>query len=52
MLQAVHDAAVVRQLEVIEEQLASTWKNRAPDKTSPTRAKELEMCPICGFPLH
>ena len=28
MLQATQDAAVVRQLEAIEEQLASTWKNR------------------------
>jgi ketosteroid isomerase-like protein len=27
MLQATQDAAVVRQLETIEEQLASTWKN-------------------------
>jgi ketosteroid isomerase-like protein len=28
VLQATQDAAVVRQLEAIEEQLASTWKNR------------------------
>jgi ketosteroid isomerase-like protein len=28
VLQATNDAAVVRQLEAIEEQLASTWRNR------------------------
>jgi ketosteroid isomerase-like protein len=28
MLQATQDAAVARQLEAIEEQLASTWRNR------------------------
>ena len=28
MLQATQDAAVVHQIELIEEQLASTWKNR------------------------
>ena len=28
MLQATNDATIVRQLETIEEQLASTWKNR------------------------
>jgi ketosteroid isomerase-like protein len=28
VLQAIQDAAVVRQLEAIEERLASTWKNR------------------------
>jgi hypothetical protein len=28
LLQATPDATVIRQLETIEEQLASTWKNR------------------------
>jgi ketosteroid isomerase-like protein len=31
VLQATHDSAVIRQLEAIEEQLASTWKNHDCD---------------------
>jgi uncharacterized protein (TIGR02246 family) len=60
MLQATADAATVRQLEAIEDQLASTWKNRdcsgwgallADDWTVThinaqviTKAQALEMC--------
>src|SRR5438874_4929850 len=60
MLQSTADPAIVRQLETLEEQLASTWKNRdcagwggllADDWTVThinaqviTKAQALEMC--------